>query len=170
MCRDLRIEKGLKQREVASAIEIKPATYGNLESSRFKVIRRSKAEMLADFYCLDSERRRTLLDAWDRCPLSPYGEKQRESWARRNALRSKAKNHDGIRRALVDLLGIHLMALPDDQLCSCEFGSPTCPLCTALERLGLDPYTPADRDRLLSKLWRLQEQLSAQPADGTAAP
>lgn len=163
-CRALRISKVLKQREVAAAIGVKLSTYGNVESSRWKVINRDKAMKLAAFYRLSPADTAALLTDWEACPLSPGGEKRREVWKRTNEFRSKARNHDKLKAALVDLLGVHLMALPDAELCSCEFGEPTCPLCTSLERLGLDAYNPADRERLLARLAKLQEQLAAPPA------
>src|ERR1051325_9940880 len=50
MCRALRVQKGLKQREVAVAMGIKLSTYGNVESSRWKVVNRARAARLRAFY------------------------------------------------------------------------------------------------------------------------
>lgn len=159
MCRELRVGKVLKQREVASAIGVKLSTYGNIESSHWKVVSRAKASKLIEFYALPPDRAAALLDAWDRCPLSPHGEKRRETWQKINAGRSKAKNHDRLKLALVELLGLHLMAVPDADVCACDFGA-VCGVCKALEALGIAPFTPADRDKILTQLVKIQEKLT----------
>lgn len=160
MCRTLRIQKGLKQREVAEAIGVKGSTYGNVESSQWKVINRDRAAKLIGLYGLDPQRAALLLSAWDRCPISPGGEKRREFWKKRNELRSKARNHDPLKLALVELLGLHLMAVPDAEVCACDFGQ-VCGVCNALERVGLPPFTPADRDKIMTQLVKIREKLAA---------
>jgi transcriptional regulator with XRE-family HTH domain len=162
MCRTLRIRKGLKQREVAAAIGVKNSTYGNVESSQWKVINRDRAAKLIGLYGLNPTMASQLLDAWDRCPISPGGQKRKEFWQKRNELRSKAKNHDPLKLALVELLGLHLMAVPDNEVCACDFGT-VCGVCSALARVGIDPFTPADRDRILTQLVKIQEKMTAAP-------
>jgi len=102
ICRNLRIERALKQRQVAEAIGVKLATYGNLESSRFKVISDRRAEALSGFYGLSAEDHERLMLASAACPLSPGGEIRRATWAKLNTQRSKAKNHDALKLALVN--------------------------------------------------------------------
>jgi transcriptional regulator with XRE-family HTH domain len=159
MCRELRVSKALKQREVAAAMGVKLSTYGNLECSHWKVVSRDKAAKLIALYSLSPDRAAVLLDAWDRCPLSPHGEKRRENWKKINSFRSKAKNHDPLKLALIELLGLHLMAVPDAEICACDFGT-VCGVCKALERLGIDPFTPADRDKILTRLVKIQQDLA----------
>lgn len=166
MCRALRVEKGLKQREVALAIGVKLSTYGNLECSHWKVVGRDKAVRLIPLYDLSPDRSAVLLDAWERCPLSPHGEKRREQFKKTNEFRSKARNHDSLKLALVELLGLHLMALPDAEVCACDFGT-VCGVCAALERVGLGPFTPADRDRILAQLVKIREKMA--PASAPSA-
>ena len=159
MCRTLRVRKGLKQREVAAAIGVKCSTYGNVESSQWKVINRERAAKLIGLYGLNPEMAAQLLAAWDRCPISPGGEKRKEFWRKRNELRSKAKNHDPLKLALIELLGLHLMALPDAEICACDFDH-VCGVCNALARVGVDPFTPADRDKILAQLVKIREKLA----------
>lgn len=161
-CRNLRIERGLKQREVASAIGIKLSTYGNMESSRFKVISERRAEQLSGFYGIGKEDHDKMMDASRNCPLSPGGEIRRATWKKRNTQRSKAKGHDALKLALVNLLGAHMMALPDSDLCSCEFGGAVCPTCAALESVGLPPFAAApDRDVILQSLTKIASDVAA---------
>lgn len=165
MCRNLRRDRGLKQREVAAAIGVELATYSNAESSRFKVIRDSRAETLSGFYGLGKEDHERLMALSRACPLSPGGEKRRAAWAKRNTLRAKAKSHDEIKLALVNLLGAHLMALPDSDLCSCEFGGEACPTCAALESVGLPPVAAAlDRDEILKSLTKIASDIATVSA------
>jgi len=165
ICRNLRIERALKQRQVAEAIGVKLATYGNLESSRFKVISDRRAEALSGFYGLSAEDHERLMLASAACPLSPGGEIRRATWAKLNTQRSKAKNHDALKLALVNLLGAHLMALPDADLCSCEFGAAACPTCAALESVGLPPFAAApDRDVILCSLTKIASDVAAVSA------
>lgn len=164
MCRALRIEKGLKQRQLMPVIGVALSTVGALETSRWKVISRDRAEKLATFYNLDADRTSSFLEAWDAAPLSPHGEKRHEYWKKRNALKSKAKNHDALKISLVRLLGLHLMSVPDDQVCACDFGAPLCDVCRALERVGIEPFTPADRDKILARLVAIQESMASAGA------
>ncbi len=165
MCRDLRVSRGLKQRDVAAVLGIRLSTYGNLESSPHKVIRKQRAEVLSGFYGLGPEDHARMMDAWERCPLSPYGEKRKGAWDRRNSFRSKAKNHDAIKLALVNLLGAHLMAIPDSDLCSCEFGGEACPTCAALESVGLQSLvTRPDRDGILQSLSKIASDIATVSA------
>jgi len=165
MCRALRVEKNLKQREVAQVIGVKLSTYGNVESSQYKVINRNKAFRLAEFYRLSPDRAAKLLDAWDACPLSPGGEVRRERWKLINERRAKAKNHDRMKLNLIELLGCRLMDIPDEQLCECSFGEPLCVTCAALDALALPPYTASDREKLFDQLHREREKLLAPPPE-----
>lgn len=174
LCRALRNRKGLKQREVAVQIGIKPATYGNVESSRWKVIRRDRVPALAAALGATAEEASQLMDAWDRWPFSAYSERQRERWAKRNALRSKVRQHDVLQRSLIEVILLLIGVAPDpDSLCNCEFGGGTaddpsrsCELCEALEALGLDSYI--SRQRTIEQLLKLHDRLEAA-AHKTAA-
>jgi transcriptional regulator with XRE-family HTH domain len=166
MCRDLRIRKGLKQREVAEHLGVRPSTYGNVESSPHKVIRREKAIRLAELYRLPPTGAAELLAAWDRCPLSAYSVRQRAHWEKRNLHRSKAKMHDRLQIALCELLGVHIAAVPDEQVCVCvqDFVEDSvCEVCTALELLGLDRFA-GSRAATTGQLAALQDKLEAARA------
>lgn len=159
------MQRGLKQREVSAAIGIELSTYGNLESSPFKVISEQRADRLSGFYGLCKEDHEKLMEASRNCPLSPYGQKRREAYAKQNTQRAKAKGHDAMKLALVNLLGAHLMALPDSDLCSCEFGGDVCPTCAALERVGLPPVASApDRDEILKSLTKIANDIATVSA------
>lgn len=159
MCKELRAVAGLKHREVAAAIGCAVSTYGNVESSPYKVISRGKAAKLIELYRLSPERTAELLTKWDACPLSPFGQKRAKYWEKRNKLRNKAKNHDPLKFALAECIGIILMDRADDQVCECLDGE-RCTVCYALERIGAtSPFTPADRDKILAQLAKIREDL-----------
>jgi transcriptional regulator with XRE-family HTH domain len=168
MCRALRVENGLKQREVASAIGVAVSTYGNVECSPWKVVGSQKVAKMVKLYSLDQERASALLSAWEQVPLSPYGERVRHKWQKRNALRSKAKHHDLLEFAMIDLIFWAVQFTPDDQMCICGFDGKVpesdhpCELCEALAALGLGAYS--SRDRLTTDLVKLHAKLEAASA------
>lgn len=169
MCRELRVQRGLKQREVAEAIGIKAPSYSNVESISTRVIGQDAANRLANFYGLDDAGRARLLAAWERTPLSEFNQRRQVVWQRRNRMRSKAKHHDRVFKSLIEVLGAFLPHVPDGQVCSCEFASDPCEVCTALENLGLNPFTT--KERAIADLSALADKLEAkatQPADGVA--
>lgn len=167
LCRELRISRNLKQRDVAAVIGVRPATYGNVESSPYKVVRQERVEALAKFYGLAQADRLRLLEAWEQTPVSPYSARQREQWAKQNLVRSKARNYERLQLALVETLAVLVTRDKDpDSLCYCEFGGGTaadphraCELCSALEALGLDRWTTLDRT--ITQLSQLQDKLEA---------
>jgi transcriptional regulator with XRE-family HTH domain len=167
LCRELRVnhQPYLKQRQVAEALGVAVSTYGNLESSRFMVVGRASAERLAKFYRLDPGSAGNLIRAWERLPLSPHGEKRRKIFARRASQRSKAKHHDVLMVSLCEVLGAVLPMLPPDQICACDITS-TCEVCTALEHLGLEPFTTPEV--VIEQLAKLGDQLEAKAAAGAA--
>lgn len=150
MCRTLRKEKGLKLREVADAVGIKSSTYGNVESSPFKVIGAEKVVKLIRLYGLPPDRAAELSAAWERVPLSEYGEKIRERWRKRNTQRSTAKRVPALEEALIELLFAQIGDHGDNS-CRCGFdgkleGSDrACEVCEALQVLGLPAFTSADK-------------------------
>lgn len=169
MCKQLRLVARLKHREVAAALGVAVSTYGNVESSSWKVINRQRATKLIELYSLPPDRAAALLAAWDACPLSPFGEKRKKYWEKRNALRNKARNHDKLKFGLVECLGIILMQNPDDQVCTCDFGGPSCSVCYSLEAVGADsPFTPADRDKILAQLSKIRNDLMQRQATPSA--
>lgn len=172
LCRSYRVERGLKQRQIAEVAGVKLSTYGNVESSPWKVMRRDRAERLVRYYGMSPAQTAEFLSAWERCPLSTYGEKQREYWQKRHALRSKTKNYDRMRLALVEVLTALVPLLPDkDVICNCTFGggSPSdpnrsCEVCWALESLGLiDGW---QGDTTMDRLLKLQVELENQRKGG----
>jgi transcriptional regulator with XRE-family HTH domain len=147
IARQLRVKNGKKQREVAEAIGVRPSTYGNLESSPFKIIRRERVDELSRFYRLDQAQHSELVAAWERAPISEYSQKKREGWARQNEARSKGKRLDMVQTALCDLLDAIASSAaagePCPSACSCvapdafvDEPGRTCELCSAFHALG----------------------------------
>jgi transcriptional regulator with XRE-family HTH domain len=147
MARSLRILHRKKQREVAVAIGIQPSTYGNVESSSFKIIRRERVDDLSRLYKLDAAQHSALVAAWEAAPISEYSKKQRDGWAKRNEARSKGKLLDKVRTALCDLLDAIASSAaagePCPSACSCvapdafvDEPGRTCELCSAFHALG----------------------------------
>lgn len=159
MLRALRVAKGLKQRQVAEGAGISPSTVGNGESAAHRVMGRDAALRLTYFFQLDDRKSKEFIELWEKTPLSEYSKRQKGIWEKRNALRNKAKGHDRLKLALVELLGLHLMAVPDAEICACDFGA-VCGVCKALAGLGIDPFTPADRDKILTRLVKIQQDMT----------
>lgn len=162
MVRDLRIAAGLRQRQCAEGIGIKPSTYANIESSTFRVIGEERARRIAEFYKLGPERTAELMAAWEATPLSPFAAKRKEGWDRRNRMRYKAKHHDRVFGSLVEVLGMLIMTTPEDQVCSCELDGNLCPVCAALDHVGLSGFDT--QDKTLDRLARLTDKLAARAA------
>lgn len=164
MVRDLRVAAGLRQRQCAEGVGIKPSTYANIESSTFRVIGEDRARRIAEFHKLNPERTDELMEYWQATPLSPFAEKRKEGWDRRNRLRYKAKHHDRVFGSLVEILGMLIMTTPEDQVCSCELDGNACPVCTALDHVGLAAFDTQDKtlDRLARLTHRLAERAAAE--------
>lgn len=159
MLRGLRVAKGLKQLQVAEGASVSRSTVGNAESAPHRVMGRDAALRLTYFFQLDEQRSKRFIELWEQTPLSEYSKRQKGIWEKRNALRNKAKGHDRLKLALVELLGLHLMATPDSEICACDFGS-VCGVCKALESVGIAPFTPADRDKILTRLVKIQQDMT----------
>lgn len=166
MLRSIRVSKGLKQRQVAAGADISPSTIGNAESSPHRVIGRDAVLRLTYFFQLDEQQANRLLELWEKTPLSEFSERRKDYWEKRNALRNKARNHDKLKLAMVELVGLHLMSVPDAEVCGCDF-STVCPVCAALARLGIDPFTPDDRDKIMNKLMRIRDELTPSSEAGS---
>src|SRR5882762_8687714 len=167
MSRSYRIEKAMKQREVAQAIGVKLSTYGNVESASHRVISAERAQRLAATFQLEGEKRAEFLSAWERTPLSEYSLKQREYWKKSNSLRSKSKGYDRIFQAMTDLVALTVTAAEQPAgwaLCACGLdgkleGDPSrsCEMCEALFALGLPAFTTGDA--VMSQLAELQDKI-----------
>jgi transcriptional regulator with XRE-family HTH domain len=168
LCKTYRDKRNLRQREVAERVGIGLSSYGNVESAPHRVISRARAESLADVFDLSDHERAGFLDAFERAPLSEYTIKNRARWDRRNKMRSKAKHHDRLFVSLIEMTSMFLMVCHNDaDLCVCGFDGKTeadptrsCELCTALEALGLDPFST--REDLVSKLGHMQDRIEAE--------
>lgn len=158
MLRDLRKRRGLKLRQVAEVIGVAPSTYGNAESSAFRVFGEGKAAAVADFYRLTGSDRESFMSAWAATKLSPFSEKRREIWHANNERRSAARRLPKLELAMAELLGVHIGAMDDDKICVCDFGN-VCEVCAALELLGLDRFST--RDHAIDQIAKLQEKLAA---------
>ena len=165
MVRELRIQKGHKQREVAEFIGCKLSTYGNVESSPFKVIGRARVEKLVKLYSLTPDRAAELRTMWENVPLSPYSLRQRAKWQKRNTLRSMVARVPVLELALVEILSFAAGFAPDDALCVCGFdglveGSDrACEVCEALSALRLPEFS--GREKLVSDLGVMHDRLMA---------
>lgn len=165
MCRDLRLQSRLKQREVAVHVGLSPKAYANVESNNHKTMRLERVQKLAKLYQLDEASTATLVAAWEALPASEYNQRNAKPWAERQAaqaVRGKAKNHDRLQIALLELATLFITSVDDpDSLCTCDFGEGrACELCTALQVLGLRGYTT--REEVISGLAALQEKVDAQ--------
>lgn len=167
MCRELRVAARLKQREVAARIGVALSTYGNVESNPHKTIRRERAERIARLYELDEAVTAQLLAAWEAQPVTEYSQKNRDSWATKNAARSKAKNHDRIKLALLEMATLLITNVADPgALCACpaevdmfaDESSGQCELCNALRLLGLTGWTTMDD--VIARLAAVQEGMT----------
>jgi transcriptional regulator with XRE-family HTH domain len=159
MCRQLRMARHETQATVAGAMGIKPSTYGNMESQNFKVVRIERVQRLAHHFGLDESRTADLVAAWQALPVSEYSTKQKATWERRNAYRSKARNYDRMRDALASALALLVTSVPDpNSLCICSFdGSTFCELCECLRLLGLKGWTTLEE--VIKELAALQDKL-----------
>lgn len=162
LCRENRMRTRFKQREIAEKIGIKTSTYGNVESSPFRIIREDRADALGALFGLSEADHNRFMAAFRKLPLSEYGEKQRDVWKRKNAQRNRAKLCLRVQIALVEVLSMLLASVPDPgSLCSCSFErADTCEICAALEVLGLPPYTTVER--AAAQLERLATKLTAE--------
>lgn len=174
MCRTFRMAKAMKQREVATKVGLKLATYGNVESSPRRVVGEERAKRIIELLAPDPDQAAEMMSAWARTPLSEYGEKRRLTWAKRNAARNKSKAYDRIFQAMADLLAVTLtVARTDVPLCACGLdgrleGDPTrsCEICTALVAIGLPAFTTVDD--AMDQLAALQDRLDAARAKAEA--
>lgn len=171
LCRELRVKNGLKQREVADAIGVKHSTYGNVESSRFKIIGSHKVAKLIKLYSLPPDQAAKLSAAWERVPLSQYGERAREMWRKRNLQRSLAKRVPALEDALVQVICLQIADHGDDT-CRCGFDGKlegtdrACEICEGLVALGLPTFTTAEEmiDLLAAKADKLTAIAEAKAA------
>lgn len=153
----------LRQRQVADAIGVKPSTYGNIESSNHKVVRRERVVDLAKFYELDAGDSERLLAAWEQLPASEFNLRQAGRRRERSAFRVNAREAPKLRLALVEVLGV-LLGVTDDP-CACVPASevagdprPPCEVCSALHVLGLSSWT--SRDVVAEQLSALQDSMT----------
>lgn len=168
ICRELRVAKSLKHRDISIVIGVAVSTYSNVESAPHVIVRRDRALKLADFHGLVDEPRARFLAAYDALPLSEFGIKQRERWSKMNVRRSKARHHDALQLSLVEMISLSLSVAPDpDTLCACDFvggtiDDPTrpCELCAALDALGLPMFTT--KERAIDDLAKLSVKLEAE--------
>lgn len=158
MARRLRVRHDLRQRQVAEAMAITASTYGNLESSSFKNVRRERVDAMSRLYKLDAAEHAELVAAWERSPVSEYSLRQKEGWSKRNAMRSKGKKLEEVTAVLCDLLdGICVSGEGFPPKCVCRLPNKAiedegwvCDLCRAFHALGypdgwVSPQIAAER-------------------------
>lgn len=157
LCRELRLAKGLKQREVAVSAGMNPKSYGNVECTSHKVVAKHKVDRLALCFGLSDfsiPTRQEFVSAWESLPQSSYSANQAKGFDRRKAHRSKAKAHDLLRASLLEIVTLVVTTAPDpDTLCACPpmdvfTGDPVqpCELCSAMHLLGVsEGFTTVDQ-------------------------
>lgn len=162
-CRELRMARNLKLRQVAEAIGISHSTYGNVESSKFRVVSMTKACSLADFFKLTGPDRVSFLTMWEETPLSKFSEERRAKWRVQNEGRNARRLVPRLQYALCCLAGMHVGMVEDEtRICVCEIGGDPCEVCEALSVLGLDAYST--REHAINQLAALQGKLEAARA------
>jgi hypothetical protein len=170
LCKTLReaaSPRKLKHREVAAAIGIKTSTYGNVETSPYKVLGRDRVERLAELFGLEGAERAAFIAVWERCPLSPWGLRRRAHFERQRARRSISRHYPRLKLALIETLSLLLGVAQGRSLCTCLFGGGTvydtrrnCEFCEAVEALGIPPNL--DETRLYERLAMLAEELESK--------
>jgi transcriptional regulator with XRE-family HTH domain len=167
MCRELRVNARLKQREVAARIGIAVSSYGNVESNPHKTIRRERAERIGKLYELSAAMQAQLMAAWEAQPVTEYSQKQRESWSSKHSTRSKVKNHDRMKLGLLEMTTLLITNVADPgALCTCsevdmfaeDSSGQQCELCDALRLLGLTGWTTMEE--VVAKLAAVQEGMT----------
>lgn len=167
--RDLRVAAGKKQREVAVALRLTPSSYANAESANHKRISRERVDRLAKLYQLDDAQAAELVAGWEALPESEYNARQRTTYEKRKAFRSKARNHDRLKLALLEVTTQLVTTVADPEtLCACppvdmfadapDEPPEPCELCNALRLLGLVGWT--DLDDVVGKLAAAQEAMT----------
>lgn len=175
--RALRKASGATHRQISEAIGLKGMSYQNAEHKPFKAMSRDRVERLAAFHGLSPAERARLLAEWDALPISTYAATQSPRWTTRKAVRSKAKHHDAMKAALIEVLAVHLeraadaAAGSDAPICTCGPADPfadadprVCEICAALHVLGFRGRF-SGADPVLAWLAALQE-----PPPGAACP
>ena len=167
--RELRLAANKKQREIAVVLGIRDSSYANAESSNHKRISRDRVVKLGVYYRLTELETAELLAGWEALPQSDYNAQQEKTYEKRKAFRSKARNHDRLKLALLELTTLLVTSVDDpDTLCTCEtvdMFSPepqdtqACELCNALHQLGLSGWT--NSDDVLARLAEEQGKLES---------
>lgn len=166
--RELRIAANKTQRQVAEAIGVKESTYANAEATRHRRLRHERVLRIASYHGLDPEQTNELVAGWEALPESDYNKRNSKSWAKRDARRSKLKNHDKLKLALLEVTTLLVTSTADpDTLCACSevdmfseepSSQQGCELCNALRLLGLTGWT--NLEEVVAKLAAIQEGMT----------
>lgn len=167
--RQLRIDHGLKQREVAQIVDLKTNSYGNCEANKHKTMSLARVHRLARHYQLSPERVAGLVAAWEELPESEYVRRNKPGWERARARRGKLRQHDAMKLALVNITGLLVgMSADPGSLCSCTDGAEVdmfddssgqhCELCDALRLLGLPGWT--NLEDVTARLLAVQQEMT----------
>lgn len=172
--RALRQARGCTHRQISEALGLKGMSYQNAEHKPFKAMSLARVHRLAAFYGLDPAARSQLVAEWEALPASAYAEKNQDRWTRRRQVRSKAKHHDALQIALLEVLSVCLdlaAAHPEHELCTCTAEDPfagtterTCEICQALSVLGY-PGKFNGFEPVTAFLANLQEGLAPEQND-----
>ena len=165
--RQLRVDAGKRQRDVAEAIGCKETTYANAESAHHKRLTERRVLKLAAFYRLSSIDTDELLTGWRAMPLSDYSQANAPKNERRRVMRDKVKAHDEMKVSLLEVTTLLATTCPEpEQLCTCRVEGdddffaeppPPCTICNALQLLGLPRWSTLDD--VVGRLAAAQEAL-----------
>jgi transcriptional regulator with XRE-family HTH domain len=165
--RELRVAANKKQREVAALLGMKPSSYANAESSNFKRMSLERVHRLARAYGLGRDDTAELVAGWDALPVSDYDKRRDAQHQRVRSVRAKAKAHDPLKLALLEVTTLLVTSVPDPgALCTCSevdmfaegSSGQQCELCDALRLLGLSGWTTLDD--VIAKLAAVQEGMT----------
>lgn len=165
--RELRVDRGKKQREVAKLLGMKSSSYANAESCNFKRMSRDRVLRLAKAYQLGSTDTAELVAGWEALPVSDYDKKRDADHQRVRTTRAKAKAHDPLKLSLLEVTTMLVTSVSDPgALCTCTevdmfaegSSSQQCELCDALRLLGLTGWTTLDD--VVAKLAAIQEGMT----------
>lgn len=165
--RQLRVDAGKKQREVAVALGMKTSSYANAESSNFKRMSLDRVHKLAKAYGLDVAATAELVAGWDALPTSDYDKTRNAEHHRVRQTRAKAKAHDPLKLRLLEVTTLLVTNVADPgALCTCAevdmfaegSSGQQCELCDALRLLGLPGWS--NLDDVIAKLAAVQEGMT----------
>lgn len=164
LCRKLRLERKLTQLEAGRLCGLAGPTIGTIEGSKYRVVGPERAAIMADAYGLVGDARKQFLELHEQTQLSPFSERRKEHWKKRNEQRSKIRSFDGLHYAACELAIRFIDAVPVGEACRCDFGGGSygdakpCELCFLLEKVGVFGGL-GDQEKTLMRLTAIMQKL-----------